>query len=207
MEASRAAALVVVGHRGRGRFTGLLLGSVAAQTAEHAGCPVVVVRDDETREVVPAIGRIVVGVDGSDQSRLAVDFAFTHAALHHVEILAVHVYQLTAFAPSADPRIPSYTDVIRDEATRLLADALAGDGDRYPDVPMRRKVLHGATADVLVAESADAVLTVVGSRGRGGFTGLLLGSTSQRLLHHASGPVAIVRAYPTSHDPASSRPR
>jgi nucleotide-binding universal stress UspA family protein len=207
VEGSQAAALVVVGHRGLGRFTGLLLGSVAGQTAEHAACPVVIVRGNETREGAPDSGHVVVGVDGSDRSRLAVDFAFAHAALHRFGILAVHVYELPAFAPSADPRIPSYIDVIRDEATRLLADALAGYGDRYPAVPVRLKVLHGAIADVLVAESADAILTVVGSRGRGGFTGLLLGSTSQRLLHHASGPLAITRTRPTGHDSASSPAR
>jgi nucleotide-binding universal stress UspA family protein len=97
IDASHDAALVVVGHRGLGGFTGLLVGSVGVQTAAHATCPVVIVRDPndvgDPGEPGPATGHVVVGVDGSDMSSLAVDFAFTHAALHRLGAIAVHVYQ------------------------------------------------------------------------------------------------------------------
>jgi hypothetical protein len=89
----------------------------------------------------------------------------------------------------------------------VLAEALAGYRDKYPDVPVQRKVIPGRPAAVLVAESAGAALTVVGSHGRGGFTGLLLGSTSQSVLQHATGPVAIVRAHPTRKDRVTARSR
>jgi acyl-CoA dehydrogenase family member 9 len=209
IDASHDAAFVVVGHRGLGGFTGLLVGSVGVQTAAHAACPVVVVRDSEpgtgpAGEPGRAAGHVVVGVDGSDSSSAAVEFAFAHAALHRLGVVAVHVYQLPAFAAPSDPRIATYLDDLRDAPTRLLTDALAGHRDTYPAVPVRQKVIHGAPADVLVAESAGATLTVVGSRGRGGFTGLLLGSTSQSVLHHAPGPVAIVRAQPTRRRAATS---
>jgi nucleotide-binding universal stress UspA family protein len=183
IDASHDARLVVLGHRGLGGFTGLLVGSVGVQTAAHAACPVIVVREAAQRG--PATGHVVVGVDGSEHSRLAVDFAFVHAARHGLDLVAVHAHQRPVHTPSGDA----------DDPTRLLADALSGYGHRYPHVTVRHRIVRGVSAEVLVAESADAVLTVVGSRGRGGFTGLLLGSTSQGVLHHATGPVAIVRAH------------
>ncbi|MEV0163368.1 universal stress protein [Nonomuraea fuscirosea] len=199
IDASRDAALVVVGHRGLGGFTGLLVGSVGVQTAAHAACPVVVVRDSSSGDAEqpgPAVGQVVVGVDGSDLSDLAVDFAFAHAARHGLGVVAVHSYQW---------RIGSYyADHLSQWPARLLAEAIADYCEHYPDVPLQQKVVQGESADVLIAESAGAALTVVGSRGRGGFTGLLLGSTSQRVLHHASGTVAIVRAQ-TAHDDATTR--
>jgi nucleotide-binding universal stress UspA family protein len=210
IDASQDAALVVVGHRGLGGFTGLLLGSVGVQTAAHAACPVIVVRDGgrtgdpgDPGDPGPAAGHVVVGVDGSDTSGLAVEYAFAHAALHRLGVIAVHIYQMPRFAASSDPRLVTDVDGLREAQTRLLTDALAGSRDKYPDVPVRQKVVPGAPADVLIAESAGAALTVVGSRGRGGFTGLLLGSTSQNVLYHAPGPVAIVRAHTTRQRPAS----
>jgi nucleotide-binding universal stress UspA family protein len=194
VEASRDAGLVVVGHRGLGGFTGLLVGSVGVQTAAYAACPVIVVRDPEPGEPGPAAGQVVVGVDGSCLSSLAIDFAFTYAALHRLGVVAVHAYQSPTFAIATDPRLAKYDFDEHDDHTRLLAEALGGYGDKYPEVPVQQHVVQGRPAAVLVAESAGAALTVVGSRGRGGFTGLSLGSTSQSLLHHATGSVAIVRA-------------
>jgi nucleotide-binding universal stress UspA family protein len=215
VEASRDAAMVVLGHRGLGGFTGLLLGSVGVQVAAHASCPVIVVRangpdrntDGRLDESGSAVGQVVVGVDGSELSTLAVDFAFAHAALHRLGVTAVNVYS---------PRIltaPGQAWPLADDAgslqdrTRLLSEALAGYRAGYPDVPVRHKIVVGRPAEVLAAESADAALTVLGSRGRGGFTGLLLGSTSQAALHHATGPVAVVRAQTTGHRSAATSRR
>jgi nucleotide-binding universal stress UspA family protein len=212
IDASHEAALLVVGHRGLGGFTGLLVGSVGVQTAAHAGCPVIVVRDPDDgaeRGVdVPATGHVVVGVDGSDLSDLAIDFAFAHAALHGLGVTAVNAYQVPAFAAPSDAWLAAYdVDGGREYQIQLLDEALAGYRDTYPDVPLRQIVRHGQPAAVLVAESAGATLTVVGSRSRGGFTGLLLGSTSQSVLHHAAGPVAVVRAHRTRHGDASTPSR
>ena len=211
IDASHDAALVVVGHRGLGGFTGQLVGSVGVQTAAHAACPVIVVRNSEPSkpsESGPATGRVLVGVDSSDHSSLAVDFAFTHAALHGLGLVAVHAHQWPPFSASSDARIASHQlDDAQAEPTQLLNETLAGYRDAYPDVPLQQKVVQGRPSAVLVAESAGAALAVVGSRGRGGFTGLLLGSTSQSVLHHATGPVAIVRAHPSRTGNNITQPR
>jgi nucleotide-binding universal stress UspA family protein len=203
IEASHDAALLVVGHRGLGGFTGLV-GSVGVQTAAHAACPVIIVRDSRPDE---ARGHVVVGVDGSGLSGLAIDFAFAHAALHRLGVLAVNVHQMPTFAAPSDAwLVANDVEGWREDQIRLLDEALAGCRENYPDVPVRQVVRHGQPAAVLVAESAGAALTVVGSRSRGGLTGLLLGSTSQTVLQHASGPVAVVRARRRRHDGAATPP-
>ena len=126
IEASQKAALVVVGHRGLGGFTGLLVGSVGVQVAAHAACPVVVVRDagGGRDDAGSAAGQVVVGVDGSDLSSHAIDFAFTHAARRGLGVRAVHVYQWPA---TSDPRLALYytPDDMYQDQSRLLAEALA----------------------------------------------------------------------------------
>ncbi|TNH31128.1 universal stress protein [Micromonospora orduensis] len=197
IEASRDAALVVVGNRGIGGFTGLLVGSVGVQVAAHAACPVVVVRDGAADRGSGAFaGQVVVGVDGSELSRLAVGFAFEQASRRGLGVVAVHAFQWPQPTQPGD-MLPLVYDVdeLRSEETRLLAETLAGWSEKYPDVPVQPRVVQGHPAAVLVRESAGAALTVVGARGRGGFTGLLLGSVSQAVLHHAPCPVAIVRAH------------
>jgi nucleotide-binding universal stress UspA family protein len=207
---SRDADLVVVGHRGLGGFAGLLVGSVGVQTAAHASGPVVVVRDrggdrDQPRETAD---HVVVGVDGSPRSSLAIDFAFSHAARRGLGVVAVHAYPPSGLAASSDPRLVAYADDVRHDAQqRRLDEILSGYRNKYPDTPATAKMLPGTPAAVLIQESADTALTVVGSRGRGGFTGLLLGSTSQSLLHHATGPLAIVRARPTRVDRVTTQPQ
>ncbi|MEW1698317.1 universal stress protein [Streptomyces sp. NPDC091278] len=184
---SRSAALVVVGSRGVGAFTGLLLGSVAVHLAAHAGCPVLVVRGREGPS-----GPVLLAVDGSPDSRAAVDFAFETARARGAEVLAVH-----AWAPRTGPGdlTPLFQgeEVIRDEEQRVLDQALAAAGERWPEVSVERRLVRGRTRSVLLAESAGAQVVVLGARGRGGFAGLLLGSVSQAMLHHAQSPVVVVR--------------
>ncbi|WP_310724985.1 universal stress protein [Streptomyces sp. N2A] len=175
---SRAADLVVVGPRGMGGFMGLLLGSTAASLAAHARCPVMVAREEPA-----GAGPIVLGVDGSQVGEEAVEFAFAEAALRGAEVVAAHAW-LPDYAPPG-------TGV--EGAERLLAQAIAGRTENYPDVTVRREVLSGETREVLVEASRTAQLMVVGARGRGGFAGLLLGSVSQALLHHAHCSVTVVR--------------
>lgn len=185
-DTSRSAAVVVVGHRGRGGFAGLLLGSVAAQVAAHAACPVVVARAPDR-----AADRVVVGVDGSPLSDAALGFAFEEASLRGLGLTAVHASSEPAVADAALPLVYDIGD-LRDGAARLLSESLAGWREKYPDVDVLSQIVHGRPARVLVEAAAGAALLVVGSRGRGGFTGLLLGSVSSAVLHHAAAPVAIV---------------
>ncbi|MFF4398603.1 universal stress protein [Streptomyces sp. NPDC001480] len=175
---SRAADLVVVGSRGTGGFIGMLLGSTAVSLAAHGECPVLVVRGEPDHT-----GPILLAVDGSPSGEPAVDFAFAEAALRGAEIIGVHAW-LPDYAPAG-------TGV--ESAERLLAQALAGRRERYPDVTVRQEVLSGEPREVLIEASRTAQLLVTGARGRGGFTGMLLGSVSQALLHHAHCPVAVVR--------------
>jgi nucleotide-binding universal stress UspA family protein len=185
-DASRSAAVVVVGHRGRGGFAGLLLGSVAAQVAAHAACPVVVAREPDR-----AADRVVVGVDGSPLSDAALGFAFEEASLRGLGLTAVHAWSEPAVADATLPLVYDLGD-LRDRAARLLSESLAGWREKYPDVDVLSQIVRGRPARVLVEAAAGAALLVVGSRGRGGFTGLLLGSVSNAVLHHAAAPVAIV---------------
>ncbi|MFF9020527.1 universal stress protein [Streptomyces eurythermus] len=175
---SREADLLVLGARGAGGLLGMLLGSTAASVTAHSRCPVMVARGES-----PGTGPVVLCVDGSPASEAAVEFAFAEAALRGAQLAAVHVW-LPDHAPPG-------TGV--ESAERLLAQALVGYAEKYPDVTVRREVASGEVREVLIERSRTAQLVIAGARGRGGFTGLLLGSVSQALLHHAHGSVAVVR--------------
>lgn len=189
---SRAAELVVVGSRGMGGFVGLLVGSTAVHLVAHGRCPVLVVREQPSPD-----GPIVLGVDGSRAGEQAVDFAFAEAALRGAGLVALHAWT-TWNAPLPPPREPSmpYANPpgeLAAEEERLLSEALAGHRERYPDVTVKHEVVHGRTREALIEASRSAQLVVVGARGRDGFAGLLLGSVSQALLHHAHCPVVVAR--------------
>ncbi|MGW0188950.1 universal stress protein [Streptomyces sp. NPDC003362] len=189
---SLSSQLVVVGSRGLGGFKSLLLGSTAIGLAAHGRCPVLVVR-----EPVEPSGPILLGVDGSPAGAAAVRFAMEAAAARGARVVALHAWT-NWNAPMPRPHDPDepYANPPGSLAAaeeRLLTEALAGTGERYPDVKVEHRTVHGPTRPALIEASRSARLTVVGSRGRGGFSGLLLGSVSQAVLHHASSPVAVVR--------------
>lgn len=190
-EHSHDAELVVVGDRGLGAFTGLLAGSVAVHLSAHARCPVLVQRGRPAPE-----GPVLLGVDGSPESDTAVGFAFAEAELRGVDLVALHTWDNWTGPASGGPgeMAPLVYDqaLFRDEEERLLAEALSGWHDRYPDVTVDRRLVEGRPRPTLIEATADAQLIVVGTRGRGGFRGLLLGSVSQAVLHHAHCPVAVV---------------
>ncbi|MFF7215205.1 universal stress protein [Streptomyces sp. NPDC008238] len=175
---SRAAELVVVGSRGMGGFVGLLLGSTAVHLAAHGQCPVMVVSERPS-----AGGPVLLGVDGSPAGADAVGFAFTEAALRGADLLALHAGPHAAGEPGEATRA----------GERLVAEAVAERREDHPGVTVRTKAVRGGTRETLIEESRTAQLLVVGARGRGGFAGLVLGSVSQALLHHAHCPVAVVR--------------
>ncbi|MCW8376147.1 universal stress protein [Streptomyces justiciae] len=190
---SRTASLAVVGSRGLSRFGSLLLGSTAGHLAAHAACPVLVVRGRPH-----PVGPVLLAVDGSPASRGAVEFAFAQASLHGVDLIALHIWNThteRAYDGPADPPFVTYDeDRLRDEEQRVLTEALGGLREKYPDVAVHRRLVRGRVRHSLVETSAEAGLLVVGARGHGGFAGLLLGSVSQAVLHHADCPVVVVRA-------------
>lgn len=188
---SERATLLVLGDRGLGGFTGLLIGSVAVALCTQAGCPVVVVRGPEVDPTVPRREPVVVGVDGSQAGEAAVAFAAEAAALRGVPLVAVRAWRDIP----VDPAVASLVgwDAVESGEREALAERLAGLRTSHPDLVVHKVVVRDRPARALVDESRGAQLVVVGSRGRGGLRGLLLGSVSQQLLHHAHCPVAVVR--------------
>jgi nucleotide-binding universal stress UspA family protein len=186
---SRMAELVVVGDRGLGGFTGLLVGSVAVQLAAHSECPILVVRGDPAGS-----GDVLLGVDGSSASEQAVEFAFQEADMRGAAITALHTWTHPASSEPGDMLDHVYdVDQVQAEESLVLAEALAGWQEKYPNVVVHRRVTRANPRTALIDASRRSRIVVVGARGRGGWTGMLLGSVSQAVLHHAGCPVAIVR--------------
>ncbi|MFJ3654543.1 universal stress protein [Streptomyces nigra] len=178
---SQAANLIVVGSRGKGGITGLLLGSTPVSLAARGHCPVMTV--SEKHRASHAAGPVVLGVDGSQDSDEAVDVAFAEAAQRQAELVAVHAWQLDKASLGTAP----------ESVEHLPAQALAGHTDTYPDVAVRRDLVGGTASEVLLEASKAAQLLVVGARGRGGLAGRLLGSVSQAVMTRAHCPVVTVR--------------
>jgi nucleotide-binding universal stress UspA family protein len=195
LEASRTAGLLVVGSRGHGEFVELLVGSTGVQVATHAACPTVVIRPpDPHGDTGAQAGRVVVGLDGSPVSEAALAFAMEQASWRGVGLTAVHAWDISYLnVPGrVGPIPPEVRRAETETAETLVAEALAGWQEKFPDVAIRTWAPEMAPAGALVDASSGAELLVVGSRGRGGFKSLLLGSVSHAVLHHAHGPVAVV---------------
>jgi nucleotide-binding universal stress UspA family protein len=146
---------------------------------------------------------IVVGVDHSEGAKEALRFAHDEAKLRQATLRVVHAWQLgyvaASFIPGSYPELGDELDALRDGAEAALEAVLHEIVPTPGAVEIERRVVEGSPSAVLVDESREADLLVVGSRGLGGFGGLLLGSVSQQCAHHASCPVVIVRApAPTS---------
>ncbi len=192
IDAAEGARLVVLGSRGLGGWSGLLVGSVAVQVTTHAHCPVIVLPHEPRQHPHQGL-TVVVGVDGSKASAAAIDFAFDQADALHARVIALHAWTspYLTYADSASI-LELDEDQFRNEAGLLVAESVAGAAADHPDVQWTTELVMGAAAHALVRRSESADLMVVGSRGRGGFTGLLLGSVSQSALHHTHSPIAIV---------------
>ena len=192
--------LIVIGSRGLGGFPGLLLGSVSQQVAAHADVPVAVIprHDEAVHDVTDGMRSIVVGIDGSAASVQALHWAAAEAAVRDVPLTAVYVYRsLRASAPFdalnsvPEDQLAALEEQAGETALRKL-DALLAEAGGIGGVTVERRVKSGTPAKVLITDAADETnMLVVGSRGHGGFRGLLLGSVSQQCLHHAHGPVVV----------------
>ncbi len=190
---SETARTVVIGTRGLGGWSGLLVGSTSVQVAAHAQCPVVVVPAD-VRPRAREKATVVVGVDGSKTSADAIAFAFDQAEATGAKVLAVHAWHSPASTYDGGLGPLMFDPAEVEEVSRVLvAESIAGAVADHPDVEVETRLISGQRARALLMAAESADLLVVGSRGRGGFAGLLLGSVSQGVLHHAHCPVAIVR--------------
>lgn len=200
LEASESADLVVIGSRGRGGFKGLLLGSVGAQVAAHAECPVAVIRN-----AAPAgATAVVVGIDGSPAAESALAFAFDTASRRGWSVVAVHAWDVPAYdlliVPNGPVPIP-LADVADDEI-RMTAEVLAGFREDYPDVEVEEQLVRSPAVQALVKASANAALVVVGTHGHGPTMSALLGSVSNGVLHKSKVPVAVVP--PVAPEPSAA---
>ncbi|MCQ4363664.1 universal stress protein [Mycobacterium gordonae] len=189
IEASKQAQLVVVGSQGIGALGRLLLGSVSSALVQHAHCPVAVIRSGEDAE--PDAGKaVVVGIDGSPASEAATALAFNEASRRGADLIALHAWSDVGVFPllGMDPQDRENL------GQEVLAERLAGWQEQYPDVHVERSLVCDTPAKWLLEASERAQLVVVGSRGRGGFPGMLLGSVSSAVVHSAKVPVIVVRS-------------
>ncbi|MET9046498.1 universal stress protein [Streptomyces sp. NPDC004362] len=183
-EESRDATAVVLGSWRLSRIRELFGSeSIALPVISHAHCPVVVV--PEPAHPVEGPGYVVVGVDGSAPSVAAVEFAFEEAALRGAAVRALHVRH-------PGPLAGADADTAQREGDRLLSGTMAGPGATHPDVEVHHEVVDGHPVTALADASAHALALVVGTRGHGGLTGMLLGSVSQGVLRQARCPVVTV---------------
>lgn len=195
LELSEDAEMIVMGSRGLGGLSGLVMGSVSAAVVSHAECPVVVVRKDNELNENNKYGPVVVGVDGSDVSRKALEVAFKEADARGVTLRAIHAWRDNQFNASyvglieaqsnLETVIKEHQDLLSSEVNRFL--------EQYPNVKVEEVVERDRPVHSLKDAAEGAQLLVVGSHGRGGFRGMLLGSTSRALLQYSPCPMMVVR--------------
>lgn len=190
LEEAQDCALLVVGSRGHGPVESRVLGSVSQHLAGHTAGPVAVIR--------PALNirarRILVGIDGSEPSRRALEYACERATVTDDEVVAVHAYRFPLLTATPLAVLPEDIDnTVVDAAERYVSELIAGIATDYPDVALRGTAVVGRPARVLARLSDDASLVVVGSRGRHAFQEMLLGSVAQETLYRAECSVVVVR--------------
>lgn len=187
--------MIVMGSRGLGGLSGMVMGSVSAAVVSHASCPVVVVREDNQLDEATKYGPVVIGVDGSDVSAKATEIAFAEADARGAELVAVHTWmdmQVQASLAGLSAAQQQW-EVVEREQIEMLTERLAPMTEKYPNVEVRKVITRDRPVRALVENSEGAQLLVVGSHGRGGFKGMLLGSTSRALLQSAPCPMMVVR--------------
>ncbi|MEV4238818.1 MULTISPECIES: universal stress protein [unclassified Nocardia] len=190
IERSTHAHMLVVGSCGRGAFQRGLLGSVTTAATHHAHCPVAVIHAIAAIDPVSATRPVLVGVDGTQNSTPAIELAFEEASQRNVDLIALHAWSDTS---AVDLPLVNW-ETARVSAEAVLAESLAGFAERYPDVKVHRIVVADRSVRSLLDASADVQLVVVGCRGRGGFASMVLGSTSNGLLHSVEVPIIVVRS-------------
>ena len=209
LAAAIGAELLVVGARGIGGFRGLLLGSVSQQCLHHTTGPLAIVRAARSPDATEAgehqppeasaSGRVVVGIDGSSSSRRALRWALEEARLRRASVDVVHAWQppyvvvpSPYVAPSPFPSVPVGTDVVESRARVLLNQVIDDEDLRHQPAPVERILVCGTAARAVLDTALGADLVVLGTRGLGGFPGLLLGSVTHHVAHHACCPLVVI---------------
>lgn len=187
VDASKKAVITAVGSRGLGAIGAGVLGSVSRGLLHHARSPVAVIRPGKAE--ANRSSAVLVGIDGSPASEAATALAFDEASRRGVELVALHAWSDVGVVPAVGTDWQEYEQ----EGHEVLAERLAGWQERYPDVRVRRRVVCDRPAHWLIEEAADAQLVVLGSRGRGGFAKMLLGSVSTTVAESSTTPVIVVR--------------
>lgn len=192
MEESKSVDLIVVGTRGGGGFTDRLLGATSSALPAHSTCPVVVVPSSSQPGSFIPVEKIVIGIDGSNRSRRSLQAAIKETKLWNAQLTAIEAVPMAssagvlAWLPAAVDRDAILRDV-RKELTSVCEEEI---GDE--NISFRAHALDGSAAALLTEFSTAVDLVVVGTRGKGGFAGVLMGSTSQSVLAHSSCPVMVI---------------
>jgi nucleotide-binding universal stress UspA family protein len=188
IDASKRAWMIVVGSQGMGALGRILLGSISSALLRHAYCPVAVIRSDDGA-TPDSDAAVLVGIDGSPASDAATALAFDEASRRGVDLVALHAWSDVGVFPVLGM---DWRDR-ESQGEEVLSERLAGWQEQYPDVHVQRSLVCDKPAQWLLEGSQRAQLVVVGSHGRGGFPGMLLGSVSSAVAHSAKVPVIVVR--------------
>lgn len=186
IDESASADLVAVGDRGLGGWSGMLAGSVAVAVVAHSRCPTAVVR--QNGQGARTSGPVVVGVDAPKPRTDVLEYAFAAAAMRGAPIEVVHTWHVMG-VDTRWLRVGMDSDELRHRKQRWIAELLEPMTAHHPDVAVQHVATPGVPSTVLLERAQQAQLLVVGTRGHGNVSGLLLGSTSQPLLHYAPCPV------------------
>lgn len=181
------AQMLVVGARGVGGFNGLLLGSVGLHVVTSAPCPVVIVRVARR-----PVGPIVVGIDGSPESKAVLEAALDEASVRNARLDVVRVLYVHSAAEGVPDRNAALA-AEKSDASDLIAHLVADAASQYPDVKVGIDLPAGYPAETLISASTEASLLVIGSHGGGGFADMGLGSVAHTVVHHARCPVMVLR--------------
>lgn len=195
LDISEDCTMIVMGSRGLGGLSGMVMGSVSAAVVSHAKCPVVVVREESDVNQDTKYGPVVVGVDGTGVAEKAIEMAFSEAKARGAKLRALHTWidmQVQTSLAGLNASQTQWDDVEEDQK-RLLKEHLAPFVARYPEVEVEEVITRERPVRALADAAVDAQLLVVGSHGRGGFRGMLLGSTSRALLQESPCPLMVVR--------------
>lgn len=188
IDASKDAWMIVAGSEGLGALGRLLLGSVTTGLIHHAHCPVAVIHHDESA-APDSTAPVLLGIDGSPTSEAVTALAFDEASRRGVELVALHAWSDVGVFPMLGM---DWRDSEK-KGEEVLAERLAGWQEQYPDVRVERLLFCDKPSRWLLKESERAQLVVLGSHGRGGFAGMLLGSVSSAVAQSARVPVIVVR--------------
>jgi nucleotide-binding universal stress UspA family protein len=189
IDLSTAAVMVVVGCRGLDALERGIAGSISTGVIHHGHCPIAVIHSESAAGAPSNHAPVLVGIDGSPASELATAIAFDEASFRGVDLIALHAWSdedMSGF-PGAD------RSAVIGTARETLAERLAGWSERYPDVTVHPHIVLDHPTRHLLDQSRGAQLVVVGSHGRGGFAGMLLGSVSAAIVHAAQVPVIVAR--------------